>query len=80
MEEGWFDYFWQPKGITPREGQEINGAVLPLIGAGVDNRSISDNKTIDVIISNYGQTDLRDAPVSWKLLDGAQTVASGSRA
>ncbi len=55
-EEGWFDYFWQPKGITPREGQEINGAVLPLIGAGVDNRSISDNKTIDVIISNYGQS------------------------
>ncbi len=38
-EEGWFDYFWQPKGITPREGQEINAAVLPLIGAGVDDRS-----------------------------------------
>ena len=30
-EEGWFDYFWQPKGITPRDGQAINSAVLPLI-------------------------------------------------
>lgn len=81
-EEGWFDYFWQPKGITPREGQEINAAVLPLIGAGVNDRSLSEKKIIDVIISNYGQSDLRDAPVSWKLVDasgsaGAQTVASG---
>ena len=33
-EEGWFDYFWRPKGITPREGQAINGAVLPLIDHG----------------------------------------------
>ena len=30
-EEGWFDYFWRPKGITPRDGQAINSAVLPLI-------------------------------------------------
>jgi beta-galactosidase len=78
-EEGWFDYFWQPKGITPRDGQEINAALLPLIGAGVGDRSLWNNggKTIDVIISNYGQSDLRDAPLSWKLLDGTQTVASG---
>ena len=39
-EEGWFDYFWQPKGIAPREGQEINAAVLPLIGAGVGDRTL----------------------------------------
>jgi beta-galactosidase len=79
-EEGWFDYFWQPKGITPREGQEINAAVLPLIGAGVGDRSLWSGvpKPIDVVISNYGQSDLRDAPLSWKLLDGGQTVASGT--
>jgi hypothetical protein len=76
-EEGWLDYFWQPKGITPREGQEINAAVLPLIGAGVGDRSLSNDKTIDLILSNYGQSDLRETPVSWRLLDGAQTVASG---
>jgi beta-galactosidase len=82
-EEGWFDYFWRPKGITPREGQEINAAVLPLIGAGVGDRSIwsgagnGSGKPIDVIVSNYGQSDLRDAPLSWKLLDNGQTVTSG---
>jgi beta-galactosidase len=78
-EEGWFDYFWRPKGITPREGQEINAAVLPLIGAGVSDRSLwsENNRPIDVTISNYGQSDLRDAPLAWKLVDGNQTVASG---
>ena len=38
-EEGWFDYFWRPKGITPRDGQAINSAVLPLITSGVSERT-----------------------------------------
>lgn len=77
-EEGWFDYFWRPKGITPQEGREINSAVLPLIGAGVQDRSFwSDaGKKVDVIVSNYGERELRDAPLSWKLVSNGRTIAS----
>lgn len=77
-EEGWFDYFWRPKGITPREGQEINAAVLPLIGAGIHDRTLwNDSKRrVDVTVSNYGDKELRDAPLSWKLVADGRTVAS----
>ena len=79
-EEGWFDYFWQPKGITPREGQAINAAVLPLIGAGVDDRTLWNDaaRSVDVVISNYGeQRSARRAAVV-EAAGRGQTVASGT--
>ncbi len=79
-EEGWFDYFWRPKAITPQEGQEINTAVLPLIGAGVHDRAVwsESRRQIDITVSNYGDTELRDAPLSWKLVADGRNVASGT--
>jgi hypothetical protein len=77
-EEGWFDFFWRPKNITAAEGREINSAVVPLIAAEVHDRTLWNDSTrqIDVVVSNYGGQELRDAPLSWKLLAGARTVAS----
>jgi hypothetical protein len=77
-EEGWFDYFWQPKGITPRDGQVINAAVLPLIETGVADRTLwSDTaRQVDVALSNYGTRDLENATMSWKLVAGDQTLAT----
>ena len=79
-EEGWFDYFWQPKGIEPRDGQTINSAVLPLIGTSVKDRTLwnGTGREVDVIVSNYGERDLRDAPLSWRAVADGQTIASGT--
>ncbi|MGH9160898.1 MAG: glycoside hydrolase family 2 protein [Vicinamibacteraceae bacterium] len=75
-EEGWFDYFWRPKGISPSEGREINAPVLPLVGADVDDRTLwrDSTKTIGVTVSNYGSDDLRGAQLSWKLLADDEVV------
>jgi beta-galactosidase len=80
-EEGWLDFFWRPKGITPQDGQEINGAVLPLISAGVHDRALwhDEARTIGLIVSNYGGKELRSAPLSWTLAAAGKTVASGER-
>ena len=79
-EEGWFDYFWQPKHITPEDGRAINAAVLPLIETPVGDRTLwSDTpRTVDVMVSNYGEAALRDAPMSWQLLDDGKAVAGGT--
>ena len=79
-EEGWFDYFWRPKGITPRDGQAINSAVLPLITTGVSERTRwnDDGSPVEIVVSNYGEQDLRDAALSWKVVAGDQTVASAT--
>ncbi len=79
-EEGWFDYFWQPKGITARDGQAINSAVLPLIGTGVKDRTLWSDETrkVDVIVSNYGEKDLVGAPLSWKLMADGEAVATST--
>ena len=79
-EEGWFDYFWQPKNITPRDGQAINSAVLPLIGTGVKDRTLWSDATrkVDVIVSNYGEKDLVGAPLSWKLMADGEAVATST--
>ena len=71
-EEGWFDYFWQPKGITPREGQENNSPVLLMINAGVNDRTLwSDaSKSIDVLVSNYGGNEIQNGNLRWKLIFG----------
>lgn len=78
-EEGWFDYFWQPKGVTPRDGQALNSAVIALIDAGVEDRTQSNDtpRTVNVTVSNYGEEDLVEAPLSWKITSGDKTVASG---
>jgi hypothetical protein len=77
-EEGWFDYFWQPKGITPQDGQQINAAVLPLISAGVGDRTLWNDakRPIDVIVSNFGDAAFNEVPLSWKLVADGRTVAS----
>jgi beta-galactosidase len=52
-EEGWFDYFWNPKGITPRDGQAINSAVLPLISTTVRDRTLWNDsvRKVDVTVA-----------------------------
>ena len=79
-EEGWFDYFWQPKGITPRDGQAINAAVLPLITARPDDRTFWNDtgRSVDVMVSNYGSSDLRDAELTWKLQAEGKAIDSGT--
>ena len=71
-EEGWFDYFWQPKGITPSEGREINNPVLLMISAGVNDRTFwsGDLKSFDVIVSNYGNEPIQNGTLKWKLMSG----------
>jgi hypothetical protein len=69
-EEGWFDYFWQPKGITPSEGKEINNPVLLMISAGVNDRTFwsGDVKSFDVTVSNYGNEPIQNGTLKWKLM------------
>ena len=77
-EEGWFDYFWRPKDITPEQGREINAAVLPMIGAEVGERTLfSDaSKPVDLFVSNYGEQDIRDGVVSWQVSSNGKVLAS----
>lgn len=76
-EEGWFDYFWRPKGVTPEEGREINSPVLPLIDAGPGERTLWTDapRDVKVLVSNYGDQDIRDGSASWRLTEGGQTLA-----
>ena len=78
-EEGWFDYFWRPKGIAPVEGREINSPVLVMISTGVNDRAMWDDasKRVDVSVSNYGGSAIRNGSLQWKLISGEQ-VLSGS--
>jgi hypothetical protein len=71
-EEGWFDYFWQPKGITPSEGKEINNSVLLMISSGVNDRTFwsGDRKSFDVMVSNYGNEPIQNGILKWKLMSG----------
>ncbi|HET8546533.1 MAG TPA: hypothetical protein VFL57_00940, partial [Bryobacteraceae bacterium] len=79
-EEGWFDYFWRPKNIEPREGQEVNSAVLLMIGAGVGDRTMWNDarKSVDVLVSNYGDDAIRDGSIAWRLESAGRLLASGS--
>lgn len=81
-EEGWFDYFWRPKGIAPADGQSINGAVVPLIDMSVSDRTRwNDEATqVNLLVSNYGEQRLEGAPMTWTLTADGETVASGSEA
>jgi hypothetical protein len=76
-EEGWFDYFWQPKGISAQEGREVNSAVLPLIDAGPGARTMwaEDARDLKLLVSNYGERDIVDGASSWRLNSDGRTVA-----
>lgn len=78
-EEGWFDYFWQPKDVQPEEGRELNSAVLLMIDPGVNDRTMwSDTrKRIQIHISNYGSHDITNGVVNWKLLATGKQVGGG---
>lgn len=78
-EEGWFDYFWRPKGVTPEQGRELNSPVLLLIDADVDRRTFWTDAPpqIQVSISNYGEQEIRNSSVSWRVLDSGRTLTSG---
>lgn len=76
---GWCDYFWNPKGITPEEGREINAAVLPLIGLKVSERSMwaEEPKSMDVFVSNYGSEPIVSGSLEWELRAEQQRLAGG---
>ncbi len=78
-EEGWFDYFWTPKGITPEEGREWNSAVLPLIDAGPGDRAFwaDSGKTVGALVSNYSDEEIKNGTLRWKVLSGGQVLRSG---
>jgi hypothetical protein len=79
-EEGWFDYFWKPKGITPEQGREINAPVLLLIGNGVDDRTMWTDapKHVAVSVSNFGPGAIENGTLSWSLRNGGNEIGSGS--
>lgn len=78
-EEGWFDYFWRPKGVTPEQGRELNAAVLLIAGAGVNDRTMWNGarKRIPVYVSNYGEADIESGALSWQLLENGRRVSGG---
>lgn len=79
-EEGWFDYFWRPKGIQPEDGRELNSAVLMMTDPGIDDRTMwSDSqKRVQVYVSNYGGQDISDGVLEWKLLSEGRPIGSGT--
>lgn len=79
-EEGWFDYFWQPKAVAPEQGREINDPVLPLIDAGPGERTLWADATRDLklSVSNYGEVEITDGSASWRVSAPGRTEA-GSR-
>lgn len=77
-EEGWFDYFWNPK-VSPEQGRELNSAVLPLIDAGVDGRTLwsGTSKHIEVSISNYGEEAITNGILKWTLTANGDQLDGG---
>jgi len=79
-EEGWFDYFWQPKAVAPEEGREINDPLLPLIDAGPGERILWADaiRELKLSVSNYGEKAIREGSASWQVSAQGRKVA-GSR-
>lgn len=79
-EEGWFDFFWRPKGITPEQGRQINSAVLPLVDAAPAQRTFwaEEPKRVAVSVSNYGGRDLSGDVGSWRLTSAGSIITKGS--
>jgi len=80
-EEGWFDYFWQPKGIRPAEGRVINNPVLLMLDADVDNRTLwnDSRKTVEVHLSNYGEQPIQDGVLRWRIEKEGESLGSSER-
>ena len=78
-EEGWFDYFWKPKAITPEQGRELNAPVLLMIGNGVNDRTMwtDEQKHVPVKVSNFGPGPIEGATLSWSLQDGSKQIGGG---
>jgi hypothetical protein len=76
---GWLNQFFEPKAITPEEGRQLNSAVMPLISAPIYSRTLwaEDGKTLDALISNYGESAIENAKLDWELSGGGQRLASG---
>ena len=76
-EEGWFDYFWQPKRVTPEQGRRLNSPVLLLLEPGVTAATLWNDapKEFKVWVSNYGSEEIRDGFLRWKLKSGSRTLA-----
>lgn len=77
-EEGWFDYLWNPK-VSPEEGRELNSAVLPLIDAGVDERTLwaNESRHIEVSVSNYGEAAIKNGDLVWTLSANSDRLDGG---
>src|SRR6185312_1020411 len=78
-EEGWFDYFWKPKAITPEQGRELNAPVLLMIGNGVNDRTMwtDEQKHVPVKVSNFGPGPIEGGTLSWSLQDGSKQIGGG---
>jgi hypothetical protein len=79
-EEGWFDYFWTPKGIRPEEGRELNSAVLPMIGAGLGGRTMwaDTGASVGVLVSNYGGEDIQNGTLTWQVTSEGRVLRSST--
>lgn len=77
-EEGWFDYLWHPK-VSVEQGRELNSAVLPMIDAGMGERTMwnGEKKSIGVRISNYGEGAIEDGTLSWSATSGGVRLDGG---
>ena len=75
-EWGWCNYFWEPKGVTPEQGREINAAMLPLLDLKVSERTLwaEDSKRVDVFVSNYGPAAISAGSLDWELSSGGQRL------
>lgn len=75
---GWLNYFWEPKGFTLEEAQELNSPVIPLIDRDLNERTLwADEKTsIGVSVSNDSSAPLQRATLEWSLsADGAELIS-----
>lgn len=76
---GWLNIFWEPKGITPELGREMNAAILSLIDCPLDSRSfwLEDGKAIGLSISNYGDAPIKNGRINWSLSKSGRQITTG---
>ncbi len=79
-EEGWLNYFWMSKGIRPEQGRELNSAVLPLIDAGLGDRTMwaDTGASVGVLVSNYGGEDIKNGTLDWQLTSEGRVLKSSA--
>ncbi|MCC7496764.1 MAG: hypothetical protein IT160_04245 [Bryobacterales bacterium] len=76
---GWLDQFFEPKSISPAQGQELNSAVLPLIDCPIESRTLwlEDGKTVNLLVSNYGGADIHTGTLNWEVVSQGQRLTAG---